>query len=197
MPIKRDPGAATADSDVFTLIVADALKGAAKPRNLTNSAGAIDDDADWSPDGSAILFTSHAATDDPQNSSTAEILAVRADGSGPPNRLTNNTEEERGPTFSPDGRRIAYSCRKGGPDFEICVMNADGTGQRVLTENTVPDLTPSWSPDGRKIVFHRRVGDRAQFQLFVINDDGTGEKQLTFPPGLNAFADWGLWRRRP
>ena len=70
-------------------------------------------------------------------------------------------------------------------------MNADGTGQVQLTDNNIGDLTPSWSPDGKKIVFHRRVGGRGQFQLMLINADGTGEKQLTFPPGLNAFPNWG------
>jgi hypothetical protein len=39
-------------------------------------------------------------------------------------------------------------------------------------------------------VFHRRIGGRGQFQLILINADGTGEKQLTFPPGLNAFPNW-------
>jgi TolB protein len=70
-------------------------------------------------------------------------------------------------------------------------MNADGSGLRQLTDNTVPDLTPSWSPDGSRIVFHRRVGDRGQFQLFLIDADGTHERQLTFPPGFNAFPNWG------
>lgn len=52
-------------------------------------------------------------------------------------------EEERAPAWLPDGRRIVFSCRRGGLDFEICVMNADGTGQVQLTDNDVPDLTSS------------------------------------------------------
>ncbi len=189
-PIKPDPGAATSDNDIFVLNVGDFRNGA-RPKNITNSPATIDDDPDWSPDGRAIVFTSHAVTDNPVNSASAEIYAIAPDGTGPPARLTTNTEEERAPAWSPDGKRLVFCCRRGGPDFEICVMNRDGTGQVQLTDNDVPDLTPSWSPDAKKIVFHRRVGGRGQFQLFVINADGTGEVQLTFPPGINAFPNWG------
>jgi TolB protein len=195
-PIKPDPGAATSDNDIFVLNVDDFLRNGARPRNITNSPDAIDDDPDWAPTGQKIVFTSHAVTDDPINSATAEIYTINADGTGAPTRLTTNTEEERAPAWSPDGRRIVFSCRRGGPDFEICVMNADGTGQVQLTDNGLPDLTASWSPDGSRIVFNRRVGARGQLQLILMNADGTGEAQLTFPPGLNAFANWGEVRDR-
>jgi TolB protein len=195
-PIKPDPGAATTDNDIFVLNLHDALNRGARPKNITNSPATIDDDPDWSPDGRTIVFTSHPVTDNPVNSAGAEIYAIAPDGSGKPARLTTNTEEERAPAWSPDGKRIVFCCRRGGPDFEICVMNRDGTGQVQLTDNDVPDLTPSWSPDAKKIVFHRRVGGRGQFQLFVMNADGTGEVQLTFPPGINAFPHWGEVRDR-
>jgi hypothetical protein len=41
-----------------------------------------------------------------------------------------------------------FSCRIGGgtTTFELCVMNADGTGLVRLTDNAVPDLTATWSP---------------------------------------------------
>jgi len=195
-PINFLPGAATTDSDIFVMNVGDFLKHRARPKNITNNPAAIDDDPDWSPKGRKIMFTSHAVTDNTDNHVTAEIYVIDADGTGKPTRLTNNAEEERAPSWSPDGRRIVFCCRRGGPDFEICVMNADGTGQVQLTDNTIGDLTPSWSPDGKKIVFHRRAGARGQFQLFLIDADGTGEKQLTFPPGLNAFPNWGEVRSR-
>jgi TolB protein len=169
-----------------------------RPRNITNNPAAIDEDADWSPDGKKILFTSHAATDNPMNSVSAEVYVMDADGNEKPVRLTNNAEEERAPSWSPDGKRILFQCRKGSPregrvmpTFELCVMNADGSGVTRLTSNTLPELTPSWSPDGRQILFHRPVGGAAQFQLFLINADGTGERQLTLPPGVSGFASWG------
>ena len=196
--IKRDPGAASIDSDIFILNVDGFLSKKSSARNMTNNPGAVDDDPDWSPDGKLIAFTSHAVTDDQTNSVTAEIYVIDANGKRKPKRLTNNAEEERAPDWSPDGKLIAYMCRKGeAPEgrsigtFEICVMNADGSGQKRITSNRVPELGLSWSPDGKQLVFHRAIGGVGQFQLFTINADGTGEKQLTFPPGFNGFPSWG------
>jgi TolB protein len=192
-PINSLPGAAATDADIFVLNLRGFLEHGTPSTNITHNPAAIDDDPDWSPNGRTIVFTSHAVTDTGDDHATAEIYAIAPTGvgGGQPQRLTNNTEEERGAAWSPDGTRLVFMCRRGGADFEICVMNADGTGQVQLTDNTIGDLTPSWSPDGKKIVFHRRVGGVGQFQLFVINADGTGEKQLTTPPGINGFANWG------
>lgn len=196
--ISNLPGAAAIDSDIFILNLADFLIKKSPARNITNKPAAVDDDPDWSPDGKKIAFTSHAVTDDQTNSVTAEIYVIAANGKGKPWRLTNNTEEERAPDWSPDGKLIAYMCRKGEAaegrsigTFEICIMNADGSGQKRITNNRVPELTVSWSPDGKQIIFHRALGGVGQFQLFTINADGTGEKQLTFPPGFNGFPSWG------
>lgn len=190
-PIKPDPGAATFDSDIFIANLDDLLAGTTTPRNLTQSASKIDDDPSWSPDGQRIVFTSHDVTDNQLNSVTAEIYVMNTDGTGL-TRLTFNTEEERGPSWSPDGSRILFSCRRGGPDFELCLMNADGSGQVQLTNNTSGDLTATFSPDGQRILFHRTAPGQAQ--LFTIKPDGTDEAQLTFPPGLNLLASWGELR---
>src|SRR4029079_18185543 len=148
-PTRVEPGAPSSDSDIFIADVAGLLAKRATPRNLTNTPAALDDDADWSPDGRRIVYTSRAATvrgSNAVNDPSAEIYVINADGSGAPLRLTTNQEEERAPAWSPDGRRILYVARKGGPDFELCVMNADGTGQTQLTDNAVGDLTPSSPP---------------------------------------------------
>src|SRR5262245_50140687 len=120
LPTRTDPGAPTIDSDIFVANVDDLLTGVAGPMNLTNSPEAIDDDADWSPDGRRIVFTSHPVTDDRQRSNQAEIYVINVDGTGL-TRLTFNGEEERAPSWSPDGSRIVYMCRIGGgaADFEI------------------------------------------------------------------------------
>jgi TolB protein len=193
LPTRIDPGGATSDSDIFVANVDDLLAGVAGPINLTNSPEAIDDDADWSPDGRRIVFTSHPVTDDPLRSNLAEVYVINMDGTGL-TRLTFNGEEERAPSWSPDGARIVYMCRIGGgsSDFEIRTMNTDGSDRRQLTDNTLVDATATFSPDGQQIVFQRLVAGRQQ--LWLMNADGAGQTQLTSPPGLNVYANWGQVR---
>jgi TolB protein len=200
LPTRPDLGPPVSDGDIFIANVDDLLAGVAGcgwRRNLTNSPEAIDDDADWSPDGRQIVFVSHPVFDDPQRSNLAEMYVINVDGTGL-TRLTFNAEEERGPSWSPDGSRIVYMCRIGGgtSDFEICTMNADGSDRRQLTNNTVFDATPTYSPDGQQIVFLRTVapGTPGVQQTWLMNADGTDQRQLTNPPGVNTIPNWGVVR---
>jgi TolB protein len=228
-PISTLPGAATADSDIFVMNMDDCLDtvdacqvaGPIKQNITNNGDAAIDDDPDWSPDGTKLVFTSHPPTDTvPNNYPNAEIyvMAVNPDGTpvqdGTPNpqRLTNSDKpgEERAPAWSPNGERILFSCRRGSvPQFQLCVLdrNEDGTWVETQLTTSGQHLTATWSPDGTQIVFHRLAGNPTRFQLFLLtmNLDGTCvktqlgtcvETQLTDTPGLNGFANWGEVRVR-
>lgn len=209
-PINPNPGAATSDSDIFVANVDDLLAGVA-PTNIINDAGSvwINEDADWSPDGQKIVFTRKSAVE--LDSSlrclgnvlqsppvpggvcdypSGEVWVMGADGSNPM-QLTRNGYEDRAPSWSPDGTKLVYMCRAGGSGtaFQLCVMNADGSGNVQLTNNGLAHLTPSFSPDGGTIIFHTTVS--GLFQLFTMPASGGIETQLTNPPGLNGFADWG------
>jgi dipeptidyl aminopeptidase/acylaminoacyl peptidase len=84
-----------------------------------------------------------------------EIYTVNPDG-GCVTRLTHNPSLDGFPTWSPDGRRIAFvSTRNGVTD--IYVMNADGSGQTRLTDNPTFDGGSAWSPDGRGSRFEATV----------------------------------------
>ena len=94
----------------------------------------------WSPDGTTIAFASD------RDSDPNEIYLMDADGSNPI-RVTDNPGIDEYPTWSPDGIRIVIHCTMGGidangtGDFEICVVNRDGTGLHRLTDT--PGKTPS------------------------------------------------------
>jgi Tol biopolymer transport system component len=73
------------------------------------------------------------------------------------------------------GRIAFYSDRDG--NYEIYIMNPDGSGQKRLTNNPAADFNPALSPDGSKIAF---VSDRdIYFEIFVMNANGTGLIHLT------------------
>ena len=108
VPIKGDIGSALSDNDIFILNIDDCLAGACSALNITNDPLQIDDDPDWSPDGSRIAFTSHSVLDTGQDSETAEIWTMNPDGSGRM-QLTFNNEEERAPPGRPMGRR-SFTC---------------------------------------------------------------------------------------
>ncbi|MFC1574262.1 DUF5050 domain-containing protein, partial [Candidatus Latescibacterota bacterium] len=71
---------------------------------------------------------------------------------------------------------IAFVSTRDG-NYEIYVMNSDGTNLTRLTNNPSDDLAPSWSPDGSKITFSsKRDGN---YEIYIMNADGTNQTRLT------------------
>jgi TolB protein len=197
-PIRNQPGAPTIDSDIFVANVDDVIAGAAVPKNITNSQHIIEEDADWSPDGTKIVLTRDPDTDsqpepfNPFNYPEKEIFVMNADGTGM-TQLTFNTSEERAPAWSPDGSRIAFIGRvgkRGGNTFEICVMNADGTNLVQLTDNAQFEGTMTWSPDGQKIIFQSPGGANPTL-LYVVDADTTCDTTKTITSSCTCSAGVG------
>ena len=87
-----------------------------------------------------------------------------------------------------------------GPDFEIFVMNADGSNPTQITVNDRDDEVPAWSPNGKKIVFQRDfdpIRGQGDYDILTMRADGTRERNLTNSPGVQEFdADWSPDGRR-
>ena len=63
------------------------------------------------------------------------------------------------PSWSPDGRRLAFMSNRDG-NFEIYLADANGSNVRRLTEDPGNDFNPDWSPDGKAIAWNSdRIGD--------------------------------------
>lgn len=94
------------------------------------------------------------------------------------------------PRWSPDGKRLAFQAYVD-DNFEIFVVNADGTNPINLTKNQASDMTPSWSPDGQRISFSSdRDSTDEKGDVFVMNADGTGVLNLTQNPAEDNNATW-------
>lgn len=79
------------------------------------------------------------------------------------------------PAISPDGQQIAFMSNRGG-NWDIYLVNTDGSDLRPLTENLAEDGLPAWSPDGEAIAFvSTRSGDWA---VWAMTPDGEDTQML-------------------
>ena len=93
-----------------------------------------------------------------------------------------------GPSWSPDGSRIAFiSIRTATFDSELFVMNADGSSQTNLTNSPSANELgpPSWSPDGKQLAY-----SISHDGIYVSNADGGGAVRLTTNPDGDIEPAW-------
>jgi TolB protein len=165
-----------------TIVVQDLLRGT--KATVRPTAEQLNYTAAVSPDGGQLAFSrsSEDGTDiyryNLQRDCCLERLTV--------GRFSDNLS----PTFSPDGRQIAFvSTRAGGQ--QIYVMSADGTGQELFAPFdygvTGNSNAPEWSPDGTQIAFHRDV--MGSPQIFLMNVRSRVVRQLT-SYGRNEDPTW-------
>ena len=86
--------------------------------------------------------------------------------------------------WSPDGRRVVYAVNLYKDEWDIFVMNRDGSDQKALTHFSVEDAAPRWSPDGEKIIFSRKIGEN--WDLLAMNRDGSDPFRLTTHPAAES-----------
>ena len=96
---------------------------------------------------------------------------------------------------APETAKIVFASRRDG-NFEIYIMNPDGSDQTNLTQHRANDLAPAWSPTGEQILF---TSDRGGIEdLYLMDADGANVREVfrksigreypTWSPDGKAFA---------
>jgi TolB protein len=127
----------------------------------------------WSPDGNTIVF--HDRID-----GNSEICIINPDGSGFKN-LTNDAARDAGPSWSRDGKDVAFVTSRGEPPgaTRLYLMSADGSDPHAVTPRKGWESDPVWSPDGSLIfACDRQDVPGNLMDICQIGSDGSGEKRL-------------------
>ena len=119
----------------------------------------------------------------------SELYLMRPDGHGV--RQLTEVEGEY-PSWAPDGSRLAFMSAQPGargrnPDYDVFVVNVDGSGLKKLTDWGGEDGWPSWSPDGRWIAFstsHRETDEAPGRSIYLMRPDGSAstDSRCRCPP---------------
>ena len=149
----------------------------------------------WSPDGTKLALVVHTRSDVDEYGDR-DIYVANADGSGLTNITNTRTAPENAPTWSPDGRSIAFSgasTESAAPD--IWVMRSNGFDRRRITSSPDHDYLPDFSPTGTRIAYvvsyEGPDNPIPHSDVWVVDVDGTDARNLTANPGTSDFSpDW-------
>ena len=138
----------------------------------------------WSPDEETILFTGNERQDDEYNEEqTGDIYAISR-GGGAPRRLTENPGSESSPSFSPDGKSIAFTySSEGGALSELRVVTVASNGEfQGESVNVMPEWDLGfggvhWTPNGSALRFTAGVGGNSH--LFQVSASGGTPQAIT------------------
>ncbi len=148
--------------------------------------------ASWSPDGTKIAFVRWLGKKGARYAGGydfwhATIWVMDADGSHQHRLTPPQVKGTYGPCWSPDGRRILFGTYGGDYNWNLVVMNADGSSLKQLTDEPGPRILLSWSPDGR--LFY----NDGPMVICAMNADGSGLTKITYAPGFFSISPDGKW----
>jgi Tol biopolymer transport system component len=106
-----------------------------------------------SPDGQTVVYW---ASNNP-NRDGGSIFTLPIIGTGAPKQLTTSADGvDADPAWSPDGTQIAFRRRipngTVNGNYDVFVMNADGSGVRRIAATPAADFKPTWSPDNKNLL---------------------------------------------
>jgi TolB protein len=134
----------------------------------------------WSPDGERLLVVSDR--DGPYN-----IYSIDRQDFEDVEQITDNSYEDMHPHYSPSGEFIAFSSKRDDRQYDLYLINADGSDERRLTSSAGSELTPRWVDEEHLLFAFEEDGN---WDIYVINPDGTGRTSIIASDALDKWPNW-------
>jgi Tol biopolymer transport system component len=174
--IERKPDYSDYDPEKWRLVIVDLESGGLRRIETGASTGCFSPDArkvayskNWG--GGSEVFVLDLATGDRVN-------------------VSRTPGRNSAPTWSPDGKRIAFVSGRDGTQ-ELWTVSPDGSGAKQLTRSGgAKPFNPEWSSDGKDVLYYLERGDQKD-QVWAVGADGTGAVNLTQDDAHNIFPGWG------
>lgn len=121
----------------------------------------------------------------------SHIYVMNPDGTGLTN-LTNGPSWDEYPTWSPDGKHIAFVSNRDDEIFQLFMMDADGSNvTSLISRKDLVVTEPSWSPKGNKIAFAgQKPYEPATNDVYVLDLDTFNITNLTHSAGSDLYPTW-------
>jgi serine/threonine protein kinase len=145
-------------------------------KKLRSTHGSLDRSMhiSWAPDGKSIAFADSSVSGGHKK---VQILSLETLQS---KQIEQNEkcEEEALPTFSPDGKQLAYVCFPTSGDFALSVATSAGAGPRVIKEFPGYFHGMAWRNDSKSLLFFSSTRSDRQLRDLAIADGSVQDIQF-------------------
>ena len=108
---------------------------------------------------------------------------------GQARRLTDGFDDARQPSWSPDGKSIAFHAfRDGG--YHIWSIAPDGSGQRQLTSGIYDEREPAWSHDGKRLAFSSDRDSSGNYDIWTLSVRDGSLRRITTTSANDFLPSW-------
>lgn len=145
----------------------------------------------FSPDGSELCFTANTDKDEAR-STNGDLFTVPVSGAAAPRRITTNPANDWGPTYSPDGKWIAYRAQMQ-PGYEsdrwrLMLYDRSAAKHVNLTDDFDQSVESyAWTPDSQSIYFQSET--KTEMPIYSIAAAPGSTPKLIVASGFNSDFD--------